>query len=379
MVQVSNWLAKRTSLFDSSGIREVFNLAKELKDPINLSIGQVDYPLTEPVKESLIASIERGNTDYALTQGIAPLRNRLRDQVVEQYQDSNRDLFISSGTSGGLVLSVFALIDPGDEVIIFDPWFVMYDSLPQLCGGVPVPVNIYPDFRLDIDKVRDAITARTKMIIVNCPANPTGVSFNREEIKQLAELAADQNICLVSDEIYSNFIYDGDHVSPAEFNSETVVVDGFSKSHAMTGLRLGYVHGPAPIINEMIKLQQFTFVCAPHPVQWAGVTALDTPVDQHVDEYRKKRDFVAGELSKYYDFVKPNGAFYFFPRLPKGVTGREFLQRAIEQNLLLIPGNVFSEQDTHFRIAFAVSDEKLQQGIEVLQKLAHQALPEKGG
>ncbi|MDG1808213.1 MAG: aminotransferase class I/II-fold pyridoxal phosphate-dependent enzyme [Pirellulaceae bacterium] len=370
MVQVSNWLANRTSLFDSSGIREVFNLAKELKDPINFSIGQVDYPLPEPVKDSLIQSIERGQTNYTVTQGIAPLRERLKKQVQEQYEDPHRDLLITSGTSGGLVLSMMALIDPGDEVIIFDPWFVMYESLPQLCGGVPVKINIYPDFRLDIQKVRDAITPRTKMIITNCPANPTGISFNREEIQQLSELAAEQDICLISDEIYSKFSYDKEHVSPVEFNPETTVVDGFSKSHAMTGLRLGFAHGPAPIIAEMIKLQQLTFVCAPNPVQWAGVTAIDTPIDHHVDAFRKKRDYLADELSKYYDFVKPDGSFYFFPKLPNGVSGREFLTRAIEHNMLLIPGNVFSDQDTHFRIAYAVSESKLQQGVDVLKKIA---------
>lgn len=366
----THWLAKRTTLFDSSGIREVFNLAKELKDPINLSIGQVDYPLPEPVKKTLIESIERGNTDYALSQGIAPLRNRMKKEIADQYSDPNRDLFISSGTSGGLVLAMFSVIDPGDEVVIFDPWFVMYHSLPQLCGGVPVPVSIYPDFRLDLDKVRNAVTPRTKMIIVNCPANPTGVSFSREELKELAEFAAEQDICLLSDEIYSKFMYDEPHVSPVEFNPQTIVVDGFSKSHAMTGLRLGYVHGPQPIINEMIKLQQFTFVCAPHPVQWAGVTALETSIDHYVVEYRKKRDYMYDELSKYYEMVKPNGSFYLFPKLPAGVSGRELLGKAIDNNLLLIPGNVFSNQDTHFRLAYAVADEKLQQGIEVMKKIA---------
>jgi len=369
--QSSQWLAKRTSLFDSSGIREIFNLARELKDPINLSIGQVDYPLPQPVKQALFDAVEKGHTDYALTQGISPLRGRMQREVSQQFNDPDRDLFISSGTSGGLVLSVFALIDPGDEVIIFDPWFVMYDSLPQLCGGVPVPISIYPDFRLDIQRVRDAITPRTKMIIANCPANPTGVSFNREEIKQLAELAAEKNICLISDEIYSKFQYDEPHCSPAEFNPETIVVDGFSKSHAMTGLRLGFVHGPQPIIQEMIKLQQFTFVCAPHPVQWAGVAALDSPIDHYVAEYRKKRDYVADELARYYDFAKPNGSFYFFPRLPEGMSGRDFVTKAIENNLLLIPGNVFSRQDTHFRVAYAVSDDKLQQGMDVLKKLSN--------
>lgn len=370
MVQVSNWLARRTSLFDSSGIREVFNLARELKDPINLSIGQVDYPLPQPVKQSLVDAIEHNHNDYALSQGIAPLRSRMQKEISEQFDDAGRDLFISSGTSGGLVLSMFALVDPGDEVIIFDPWFVMYSSLPQLCGGIPVPISIYPDFRLDMDKVRDAVTPRTKMIVVNCPANPTGVSFNREEIRELAGFAAEKDICLVSDEIYSKFMYDEPHTSPAEFNPETIVVDGFSKSHAMTGLRLGFVHGPAPIIAEMIKLQQFTFVCAPHPVQWAGITALDTPIDQYVVEYRKKRDYMFDELSKYYNIVKPNGSFYLFPELPAGVTGKEFVSKAIENNLLLIPGNVFSDQDTHFRLAYAVSDDKLQQGVEVLRKIA---------
>jgi aspartate aminotransferase/aminotransferase len=135
-------------------------------------------------------------------------------------------------------------------------------------------------------------------------------------------------------------------------------------------LRLGFVHGPAPIIAEMIKLQQFTFVCAPHPVQWAGLAALDTPIDQHVAEYRRKRDFVADELSRHYEFTKPDGSFYFFPKLPPGVSGKEFVTRAIENNLLLIPGHVFSDQDTHFRIAYAVAEAKLQQGMEVLRKIA---------
>jgi aspartate aminotransferase/aminotransferase len=371
MVQVSNWLAKRTSLFDSSGIREVFNLARELKDPVNLSIGQVDYPLPPPVEETLIKSIQRGDTDYALTQGIAPLREGLKRQIAQQFPDTDRDVFVSSGTSGGLVLSVLALVDPGDEIIIFDPWFVMYEALPRLCGGVPVKIPTYPDFRLNVDRVRATISDRTKMIIVNCPANPTGVSFHREEIRQLADLAAEHNVCLVSDEIYSKFAYDRPHVSAAEFNPETIVVDGFSKSHAMTGLRLGFVHGPPPIIAEMIKLQQFTFVCAPHPVQWAGVTALQTPIDQHVAEYRRKRDFVAHDLSRYYELVKTDGSFYFFPKLPAGVSGREFLGRAIDHNLLLIPGHVFSDRDSHFRIAYAVADDKLQQGMEILKKIAH--------
>lgn len=364
------WLAKRTRLVDSSGIRKMFDLAKQLPDPVNLSIGQVDYPLPDPVRQSLIDSINRDETDYALTQGIAPLRNRLLERVRAAYPGQNRELFVSSGTSGGLVLSMLTLLDPGDEVIIFDPFFVMYRWLPHLVGAVPVPVSIYPDFRLDLQRVEAAITPRTKMIIVNCPANPTGVSFDESELRQLAGLAADRQLCLVSDEIYSSFVYDRRHVSPAEFNPDTVVVDGFSKSHAMTGLRLGFVHGPPPVIEEMIKLKQFTFVCAPHPVQQAGIVALETSIDHYVEQYRGKRDYMLDELSRHYEIVKPDGSFYLFPRLPDGVSGDEFGRLAIDNNLLLIPGHVFSMQDTHFRIAYAVSDEKLQQGVEILKRIA---------
>ncbi len=366
----TRWLARRNSLVDSSGIRNVFELARQLKDPINLSIGQVDYPLPQPVKEALIQSIERNETDYTQTQGLAALRQRLLEDIRGKFPGQQRSVFVSSGTSGGLVLAMMALLDPGDEVIIFDPFFVMYRWLPQLFGAVPVPVSIYPDFRLNIERVLQAITARTRMIICNCPANPTGVSFDATELETLALLAADKDLCLVSDEIYSQFVYDRPHRSPASWNPETLVVDGFSKSHAMTGLRLGFVHGPAAIVEAMVRLQQFTFVCAPHPVQVAGITALDTPIDHYVAEYRKKRDYMFSELSKYYEVVRPDGSFYLFPRLPAGTSGDEFVKRAIGNNLLLIPGNVFSMQDTHFRIAYAVSDSKLEQGIEVLKRIA---------
>jgi aspartate aminotransferase/aminotransferase len=366
----SRWLARRTSLVDSSGIRKVFDLARELRDPVNLSIGQVDYPLPDPVKRALIESIERNETDYTPTQGIASLRGPLQQEIDKQFPGQERSLFITSGTSGGLVLSMMALLDPGDEVIIFDPFFVMYRWLPQLVGAVPVPVSIYPDFRLDIGRVEAAITPRTKMIIANCPANPTGVSFTGTELDQLASLASDRDICLVSDEIYSKFVYDRPHESPARFNPDTLVVDGFSKSHAMTGLRLGYVHGPKSVVDEMIKLQQFTFVCAPHPVQVAGITALETSIDEYVARYRGKRDFMLDALSRHYEIVKPDGSFYLFPRLPAGVSGDEFVRKAIANNMLLIPGNVFSMQDTHFRLAYAVSDSKLEQGVEILKRLA---------
>ena len=250
-----------------------------------------------------------------------------------------------------------------------DPFFVMYESLIKLVGGVPVAVDSYPDFRPDIAKIEAAISPKTKMLIVNSPANPTGIQYNREEIRQLAELAKRHDLVLVSDEIYRIFSYDEEFVSPAEFNPETVVIDGFSKSYAMTGLRLGYVHGPQAIMEAMLKVQQYTFVCAPHPVQIAGATAMETDISHLVDAYRKKRDFVVDSLSSHYEISKPNGAFYVFPRLPRG-TGEDFVRAAIEQNLLIIPGKIFSHRDSHFRISYAASDNHLDQGVEILKKLA---------
>jgi len=367
----SHWLAARTRCFDSSGIRKVFDLAAGMTDPIDLSIGQPDFDVPDEVRAEAVRAIQDGKNGYALTQGMPVLREKLQAKIDDQYHHDDREVFVSSGTSGGLLLAMMALIDPGDEVIVFDPYFVMYDSLAAVVGGRVVYVDTYPDFRIDADRVAAAITPRTKAIIFNSPANPTGAVPSREEVRALAQLAAERNVLLVSDEIYRQFCYDEPYVSPAEDNPQTLVIDGFSKSHGMPGWRLGFVHGPAAIIQEMIKLQQYTFVCAPHPFQWAGATAMGVDMSGEVDAYRRKRNMLLEGLADDYEVVRPGGAFYIFPRVPWG-TGTEFVTRAIENRLLIIPGGVFSRQDTHFRISYAASDETIGQGIEVLRKLARE-------
>ncbi|MFN0018585.1 MAG: pyridoxal phosphate-dependent aminotransferase [Pirellulaceae bacterium] len=364
-----SWIADRTRAFDSSGIRKVFDLAAKMKDPINLSIGQPDFDVPEEIKTACIDAIKSGKNSYALTQGMPVLREKLQKRIDAEYGHGNRRVFVSSGTSGGLALAMLSLVNPGDEVIVFDPYFVMYTSLTQLAGGKPVIIDTYPDFRIDLAKVAAAITPRTKMILLNSPANPTGVIASEAEIRGLAKLAAEKNIVLLSDEIYRSFCYDEPFVSPAKFNDQTLVIDGFSKSHGMTGWRLGFVHGPAEVIDTMVKLQQYTFVCAPQPVQWAGAVAMDVDMSHCVSEYKRKRDLIVSGLSDLYEITKPGGAFYVFPKAPWG-TGGEFVAEAIKHNLLIIPGNIFSSRDTHFRISYAAADETIQRGIEVLRKMA---------
>ena len=363
------WLAQRTSCFDSSGIRRVFDLASQMTDPINLSIGQPDFDVPERVQQAAIEAIRGGKNGYALTQGMPVLRDKLLARVAAEYDHADRSLLVTSGTSGALVLVLMTLVNPGDEVIIFDPYFVMYDALVGLVGGRSVMVDTHPDFRIDPERLREAITPRTKAILLNSPSNPTGVVATEAEIRAVAEIAAEHDIALISDEIYRLFCYDSPFVSPARFNPQTLVIDGFSKTHAMTGWRVGFAHGPGAVIEEMTKLQQYTYVCAPQPAQWAAAVAIDVDMSGHIDAYRRKRDLLVGGIGDLYDVVTPGGAFYAFPRAPWG-TGSEFVEAAIARQLLIIPGNIFSRHDTHFRISYAAADETIQRGVEVLRELA---------
>ncbi len=368
---VDAWISDRMSLIESSGIRKVFELARSIKDPINLSIGQPDFDVPIPVKNAAKQAIDSGKNSYTVTQGITELRQKLLTAVESKFPGSNRDLVITSGTSGALVLTLCCVVNPGDEVIIFDPFFVMYPNLVSLAGGTSVFIDTYPDFEIDLTKVEKAITKKTKVILFNNPANPTGKIYSQDTVLGLAHLATKYGILLVSDEIYSAFHYDGVLQTPATYNNNVLVLDGFSKSYGMTGWRMGYAHGPERLIQEMIKLQQFTFVCAPSMVQYAGVAALDQDMSSFLQEYKLKRDFLLNGIKDYYDVPQAGGAFYLFPKAPLG-NSTAFVEKAIQLSLLIIPGKTFSALDTNFRISFAAKQETLQRGVNVLQKLAQE-------
>lgn len=365
------WIASRMTQFQSSGIRKVFDLARQLKDPVNLSIGQPDFPVPEPCRKAAIRAIEAGHNSYTPTQGLAALRDKLSARVQARYPGhSDRKLLVTSGTSGALVLALLSVLDPGDEVLASDPWFVMYPNLPLLAGGIMKPLPTGPDFIPGVDQVARAIGPRTKVVIINSPANPTGAVMPALIMEGIARVCADKGVLLISDEIYSLFSYDGPHRSPAEFNEQTLVIDGFSKTYSMTGWRVGYVHGPSRLIEEMTKLQQYTFVCAPSMAQHGAAEALDLDMTPMVDSYRHKRDYMRSRLERHFEIGPPGGAFYLYPRAPRGMTGSDFVARAIANNLLIIPGNVFSASDTHFRLSYAVAESELERGAALLEKLA---------
>lgn len=363
-------IARRAAAFDSSGIRRAFDLAASLEDPINLSIGQPDFAMPAEATRGAIVAIEAGRNGYTPTQGIAPLREKLLAEVEAELGPADRGLCITSGVSGGLVLALMALLDPGDEVIVFEPAFVMYRPLIEFFGGRCVAIDTSPSFTIDVDRVAAAITPATRAILLNSPSNPTGYVVPGDICRDLARLADSRGVRLISDELYRSYCYDEPFVTPARFSDEVLVIDGFSKSHAMTGWRVGFMHGPKQLVEACATLQQYTFVCSPQVGQWAALAALESDMGGPLDDCRRKRDRLMEGLAGAYRFIKPGGAFYLYPEAPGG-SGQAFAERAVrEEKLIVVPGSVFGKCDTHIRMAYTVSDETLERGIAALLRLA---------
>ncbi len=361
-------LAQRTARIDSSGIRKVFALAADMKDPCNLSIGQPHFDVPDELKEVAIESIRAGKNGYTQTAGLAEFREKIKKLYAARGIEQG-EVMITSGVSGGILLSLMALLDDGDEIIVPDPYFVMYKHLTNFIGAKPVFLDTYPEFTIDPDKMEGLITPRTKAIFVNSPCNPTGTVYSPEVLKEIARLADKHGLTILSDEIYEGFLYDTQPQSPAEFYPNTLVLSGFSKSSAMTGWRLGYAYGPEDLIGAMMNIQMYSFVCAPSFAQYAGMAALDLDIEVKRMEYKAKRDRIYKGLQPHFNVVKPGGAFYIFPEAPNK-DGDAFVRKAIENDLLIVPGSVFSERNTHIRISYAADDDTIDRGLEILARLA---------
>ena len=364
-------LSDRSALIDASGIRKVFALAAKMTDPVNFSIGQPDFDVPDELKSAAIEAIKAGQNKYSQTAGEPALQNKIATQCDREFGWNNCDVLVTSGVSGGLLLAFMATVNPGDEVIVPDPYFVMYKHLVNMLGGMCVFVDSYPDFKLPVEKIAAAITPRTKMIVLNSPANPTGVVYTEKDVKALAEVAAKNDILVLTDEIYEKFCYDGPCPSIANYYEKTLLLRGFSKAYAMTGWRLGYTAGsPAvkDVIETMTMIQQYTFVCAPSPFQQAAIAAMDYDMAEYVAAYRRKRNMIYDGLKDKFEVIRPGGAFYIFVKAPDG-RATAFVEKAIANNVLIIPGNVFSEKDTHFRISYATTEEKITQGLKILNSI----------
>lgn len=388
-MEMNRFIADRVRSIDASGIRRVFDLAAKLSDPINLSIGQPDFDVPDEIKAAACDAINAGRNTYTPTQGTADLRDAIASRLAGEFPSTlggsngrlNDDtgLLITSGVSGGLMLTLLSTVGPGDEVIIPDPYFVMYKHLVNLTGATPVYVDTYPDFAVTAERVEAALTERTKLVLFNTPSNPTGVVASQQVCKDMVELCEKRGVLLVSDEIYDEFCYekadrDGGSYCPSPLSNSpnALLLRGYSKTYGMTGWRLGYAAGPRTVIEQMTKLQQYSFVCAPSMVQAAGAMALGVDMSEHVSAYEHKRDRVVERLSPHYNLSVPGGAFYAFPEVPSslGITASQFIEKAVEKNLLIIPGSVFSQRDTHFRLSYACDDAMLERGLDALVELA---------
>jgi aspartate aminotransferase/aminotransferase len=277
---------------------------------------------------------------------------------------------VTAGVTGGLLLASLALINPGDEVIIPDPFFVMYEYQVLLMGGIPVFIDTYPNFRLREEEIVKKLSNKTKLIIINSPNNPTGCVYPKEDLEMVARIAEEKDLLILSDDIYDNFVFDKPSCPcMGQLYKKTLTFGGFSKGWGMTGWRLGYAAGSRDILQQMTTLQQYTFSSVNSFAQKVAVKALDFNVDDHIEQYKKKRDLIYEGLKEKYRVQKPLGAFYIFPEVPGG-DGEAFVERTIQNNLFIIPGSVFSKRNTHVRISFAASEEMLLKGIEVLNRIS---------
>jgi aspartate aminotransferase/aminotransferase len=361
-------LSDRVKNVRPSGVRKIFDLANKIKDPINLSIGEPDFDIPDSIKEEGIKWIRAGFNKYTPSGGIPELREKVLHHL-RQKGIICEDVIITAGVTGGLLLALMVTLNPLDEIIIPDPYFVLYEYQVFLLGGKPVFVDTYPDFTLREEELKKVITDRTKAILINSPNNPTGMVHSREELEMVVRVARERNLLILSDDIYDRFVYDGDGAYLGQLYENTLTFGGFSKTWGMTGWRLGYVAGPSEIIQCMVTMQQYAFSSVNSFAQKAALKALDYNTDYLIENYRKKRDLIYEGIKDKYAVIKPNGAYFIFPEVPGG-DGDAFVERALEKKLFIIPGSVFSRRKSHVRISFASSEESLLKGIEILRDMA---------
>ncbi len=375
-------VSKRVEELRPSGIRRFFDLVVGRDDIISLGVGEPDFPVPWRIREEIIYSLERGYTSYTSNHGLP----ELREGIVNYYRRFGVDadasqVIVTTGASEAIDLAIRTIVEEGDRVLVPEPCYVSYKPLTQLCGGEVVTIPTNPDFKLNYDKIRDyAKDAGPKAIVLNYPANPTGVSYSRKELEEIADAIIDFDMLVISDEIYAELTYSGRHVSIAALNGmedRSVVVNGFSKSFAMTGLRIGFAIAPEDISDGMLKIHQYCMLCAPIVSQLGALEALRSfdEVDRMKAEYMRRRNYFVKKLREVFDVNMPEGAFYAFPDISStGLSSEEFAEKLLfEKNVAVVPGNAFGEcGEGYIRAAFAVKFEKLKEAAERIVEFAEE-------
>lgn len=376
-------LAPAAKAMRPSGIRKFFDLAADMPHCISLGVGEPDFKTPWSVRDAGIRSLELGRTKYTANPGLKELRgeicNYLQRRFDLHYKEEN--ILVTVGGSEAIDLTIRAVVQPGDEVIIPEPCFVCYEPITQLTGGVPVHIATRAEdqFRLTADQLRAAITPRTKLLIFPYPNNPTGAVMSAAEMEEIAAVLRETNVLVLSDEIYSELTYGLDrHVSIASLPGmaeRTIVVNGFSKSYAMTGWRLGYAAGPAPLVKVMTKIHQSCIMSAPTTSQYAAITALrqcDDQIEMMRDEYNRRRRYVVKALNEMgLTCFEPRGAFYVFPSIQiSGLTSSEFCEQLLrEKEVAIIPGSAFGASgEGYARISYAYSVDHLQTAMKRIRE-----------
>ena len=377
-----NPLSKLVTELEPSGIRRFFDVANTMENVISLGVGEPDFDTPWHIREEGIYSLEKGRTYYTSNAGLLPLREAISTYLSERFElpYGPDEILVTVGGSEAIDIGVRAMLDPGDEVIIPEPCFVSYLPCVKMAGGVPVRVSLEEkdEFKLTGEKLEEAITEKTKMVVLPFPNNPTGAVMSADELRVIAELVKKHDLFVMSDEIYSELSYQGKHVSIASLpgmGERTVVINGFSKSFAMTGWRLGYAAAPREIISQMTKIHQYVIMSAPTTSQYAAIEALRNgigDVERMRESYDQRRRFLVKELNDMgLPCFEPYGAFYVFPNISKfGMTSEEFATKLLrKQRVAVVPGDAFGQCGEGFlRISYAYSIDNLKRALEKIQK-----------
>lgn len=371
MLNTTNRLAKRLKRFDSSKIRKAFEVVEEMPNPIDLSIGYPEDDTPDYIKAAGIKAIEENFTRYTATNGIFELRAAVAEKLAREnnIETSPDQVTITPGLTTGILLTYLAILDPGDEVLITDPYFPPYRDVAVMLGARPIYIDTYPDFQITAARIKPLISARTKILVINSPNNPSGAIYPEAELVKIARLAKANGLIVISDEIFEYFSYDVPHFSIGSIYPNTLTLNGFSKAYAMTGWRMGYISGPAEIIDAINELQQYTVFASSSISQRAALAALKHSPRKLTTKYRAKRNATKRILGSVVDIQGCQGTFYAFAKLPSGQNDMQLVNLARHNGIIVLPGSAFSKRNDYIRITFAIEKTGLWRGLKILKSL----------